>query len=71
MSLVTWALTQLDLMEFVKDIANRNYILVGMVSLILLVVSRDFHKGMMKRLGGPRWKRLLPCLQCHPGCLLS
>ena len=50
---------QLDLMEFVKDITNRNYILVGMVSLILLVpLAVTSTKGMMKRLGGPRWKRL-------------
>ena len=50
---------QLDLMEFVKDITNRNYILVGMVSLILLVpLAVTSTKGMMRRLGGSRWKRL-------------
>ena len=50
---------QLDLREFVRDITNRNYILVGMVSLILLIpLALTSTKGMMRRLGGPRWKRL-------------
>ena len=50
---------QLDLGEFVRDITNRNYILVGALTLILLIpLAVTSSKGMIKRLGGRRWKRL-------------
>jgi sulfoxide reductase heme-binding subunit YedZ len=45
--------------EIWKDIVKRRYITVGMATLVILlplaVTSTD---GMVRRLGGPRWKRL-------------
>ena len=50
---------QLDLGEFVKDVTKRNFILVGMITLILLIpLAVTSTQGMMKRLGGRHWKKL-------------
>ena len=50
---------QLDLAAFVKDVLKRNYITVGMVNIMLLVaLAATSTKGMIKRLGGLRWRRL-------------
>ena len=50
---------QLDLGEFVKDLTKRNYILVGMVTLILLFpLAVTSTKAMSRRLGGRHWKKL-------------
>ena len=50
---------QLDLGEFVNDVTKRNFILVGMVTLILLIpLAVTSTNGMMKRLGGRHWKTL-------------
>ncbi len=50
---------QLDLGEFVKDITKRNFILVGMVAIVLLIpLAMTSTKGMIRRLGARRWKKL-------------
>ena len=50
---------QLDLGEFLKDVTKRNFILVGMVTLILLIpLAVTSTKSTMNRLGGRHWKKL-------------
>jgi sulfoxide reductase heme-binding subunit YedZ len=45
--------------EIWADIVKRNYITVGMIALALLVpLALTSTKGMIKRLGGRRWKKL-------------
>jgi sulfoxide reductase heme-binding subunit YedZ len=42
-----------------KDIVKRNYITVGMVTFSLLIpLAATSTDGMLRRLGGPRWKKL-------------
>ena len=50
---------QLDLRELIVDVTKRNFILVGMVTLILLVpLAVTSTKRTMNRLGGRHWKKL-------------
>ena len=50
---------QFDLGEFVKDVTKRNFIIVGMIAIVLLIpLAVTSTKGMIKRLGGRRWKKL-------------
>ena len=45
--------------EIWADIVKRNYITIGMTAFALLVpLALTSTKGMIKRLGGPRWKKL-------------
>ena len=42
-----------------KDIVKRNYITVGMATfLVLIPLAATSTDGMLRRLGGPRWKKL-------------
>ncbi len=50
---------QFDVGEFIKDITKRNFIIVGMIAIVLLIpLAVTSTKGMIKRLGGRRWKKL-------------
>jgi len=50
---------QLNLDEFVKDLTKRNFIIVGMIAIVLLIpLAITSTKGMIKRLGGRRWRKL-------------
>jgi sulfoxide reductase heme-binding subunit YedZ len=49
----------LDLQNIIKDIVKRPYITIGMTGLVLLIpLALTSTNGMMKRLGGKRWKSL-------------
>ena len=48
-----------DWREIWADLRHRNFITVGMIGLVLLVpLAATSTKGMIRRLGGPRWKKL-------------
>lgn len=50
---------KLDLAEFLKDIAERPFITVGMIAFTLLVpLGITSTKGMIRRMGGKAWRRL-------------
>ncbi len=50
---------QFDVGEFIKDVTKRNFIIVGMIAIVLLIpLAVTSTKGMIKRLGGRRWKKL-------------
>lgn len=50
---------KLDLTEFLKDIAERPFITVGMIAFTLLIpLGITSTKGMIKRMGGKAWRRL-------------
>jgi sulfoxide reductase heme-binding subunit YedZ len=50
---------QLDIDEFIKDITKRIYITVGIITFTLLLpLAITSTKGMIKRLGGRRWRKL-------------
>jgi sulfoxide reductase heme-binding subunit YedZ len=43
----------------ISDLTERPYIMVGMAALLLLIpLAATSTKGMIKRLGGRRWRRL-------------
>jgi sulfoxide reductase heme-binding subunit YedZ len=48
-----------DVMEMAKDIRKRPYVTVGFSAFVLLIpLAVTSTNGMMRRLGGARWKRL-------------
>lgn len=48
-----------DVMEMAKDIRKRPYVTVGFSAFVLLIpLALTSTSGMVKRLGGARWKRL-------------
>ena len=48
-----------DWREIWADVVHRKFITVGMIGLLLLVpLAATSTKGMIKRLGAPRWKKL-------------
>ena len=50
---------QFDLAELFQDIIKRNFILVGMLAIMLLVpLALTSSKVMIKRIGGRRWKKI-------------
>ena len=50
---------QFDVGEFIKDVTKRNFIIVGMIAIVLLIpLAVTSTKSMIKRLGGRRWKKL-------------
>lgn len=50
---------QLDVNDFIKDVIKRNFITIGMIAFTcLLPLAFTSTKGMIKRLGGRRWRKL-------------
>ena len=48
-----------DWREIWADVVHRKFITVGMIGLVLLIpLAATSTKGMIRRLGGPRWQRL-------------
>ena len=50
---------KLDVVAFLKDIAERPFITVGMIAFVLLIpLGITSTKGMIRRMGGKAWRRL-------------
>jgi sulfoxide reductase heme-binding subunit YedZ len=50
---------QLDLNAFVQDVIKRNYITIGILAILMLIpLAITSTKGMIKRLGGRKWRKL-------------
>ena len=50
---------KLDVVAFLKDIAERPFITVGMIAFVLLIpLGVTSTKGMIRRIGGKAWRRL-------------
>jgi len=50
---------KLDVVAFLKDIAERPFITVGMIAFVLLIpLGITSTKGMIRRIGGKAWRRL-------------
>ena len=50
---------KLDAVAFLKDIAERPFITVGMIAFVLLIpLGITSTKGMIRRIGGKAWRRL-------------
>ncbi len=50
---------QLDLAAFIEDVLKRNFITIGVVSFVaLLLLAATSTKGMIRRLGARNWRRL-------------
>ena len=50
---------KLDVVAFLKDIAERPFITVGMIASVLLIpLGITSTKGMIRRMGGKAWRRL-------------